>query len=102
MRLFTRLQKLSNLGEWRLLSLESSYVRDRLVTTFPTSDASLRLLMTNEVQTYPKSYRHLALVMLHRGLKPRPNLPHENSPESVRRISDRNLAFLDTATAGCP
>lgn len=32
MRLFTRLQKLSDPSEWRLLSLESSYVRDRLVS----------------------------------------------------------------------
>ena len=99
MRLFTRLQKLSDPGsEWRLLSLESSYVRDRLVTAFP--HASSPLILTDEVQTYPKSYRHLALVMLSRGLKPRPNLPHENSPESVRRISDRNRAFLDGAEVG--
>lgn len=99
MRLFTRLQKLSDPDEWRLLSVESSYVRDRLVTAFPSSDTSLPLIMTNEVQAYPKSYRHLALVMLNRGLKPRPNLPHEDSPESVRRISDRNRAFLDNAEA---
>lgn len=97
MRLFNRLQKLSDSSEWRILSVESSYVRDRLVTAFPSSDASSPLVMTNEVQAYPKSYRHLALVMLNRGLKPRPNLPHEDSPESVRRISDQNRAFLDTA-----
>ncbi|CAD6591691.1 MAG: hypothetical protein ASARMPRED_005554 [Alectoria sarmentosa] len=97
MRLFHRLQKLSDSGEWRILSVESSYVRDRLVTAFPSSDASSPLVMTNEVQAYPKCYRHLALVMLNRGLKPRPNLPHEDSPESVRRISDRNRAFLDSA-----
>ena len=100
MRLFTRLQKLSDPSEWRLLSLESSYVRDRLVTAFPSSDASLPLVMTDEAQAYPKSYRHLALVMLTRGLKPRPNLPHEDSPESVRRISDQNRAFLDSAETG--
>lgn len=100
MRLFSRLQKLSDPSEWRLLSVESSYVRDRLVTAFPSSDASSPLVMTNEVQLYPKSYRHLALVMLNRGLKPRPNLPHEDSPESVRRISDRNRAFLNSAEAG--
>lgn len=95
MRLFTRLQKLSDLNEWRLLSLESSYVRDRLVSTFPSSlDGKVQMVMTNEVQAYPKSYRHLALVMLNRGLKPRPDLPHEDHPESVKLISDRNLAFL--------
>ena len=107
MRLFTRLQKV--FSEWRLLSLESSYVRDRLVTAFPafpgsdpsddSSPGSSPLVITNEVLAYPKSYRSLALVMLKRGLKPRPNLPHEDSPESVRRISDRNRAFLDNAEA---
>ena len=106
MRLFTRLQKVSGLSEWRLLSLESSYVRDRLVTAFPafpgtgSSPESSPLVITNEVLAYPKSYRYLALVMLKRGLKPRPNLPHEDSPESVRGISDRNRAFLDNADAG--
>ena len=112
LRLFTRLQKLSDLSEWRLLSLESSYVRDRLITAFPAlpgSDASndspgspgsSPLVITNEVLAYPKSYRYRALVMLTRGLKPRPNLPHEDSPESVRRIADRNSAFLDKAEAG--
>ena len=115
MRLFSRLEKLSELSEWRLLSVESSYVRDRIVTAFPTlptsdasdaSDASnitaasSPLVMTNEALAYPKSYRHLALVMLTRGLKPRRNLPHEDSPESVRRISDRNRAFLNDAEAG--
>ena len=116
MRLFTRLQKVSDLSEWRLLSLESSYVRDRLVTAFPAFPGSLAsndrpsspesspesspLVITNEVLAYPKSYRNLALVMLKRGLKPRPNLPHEDSPESVRRIADLNRAFLDDAEAG--
>ena len=100
MRLFTRLQKISNPSEWRLLSVESSYVRGRLVTAFPSSDASSPLVMTDEVQAYPNRYRHLALVMLNRGLKPQPDLPHEDSPESVRRISDQNRAFLDSAEAG--
>ena len=100
MRLFTRLQKLSEPSEWRLLSVESSYVRDRLVAASPGSDAGSPLVVTNEVQAYPKSYRHLALVMLNRGLKPRPNLPHEDSPESVRQILDRNRAFLDSANIG--
>lgn len=110
MRLFSRLQKLKlelsdpDPSEWRLLSVESSYVRDRLVTAFPVPDsgASAPLVMTNEVPAYPKSYRHLALVMLNRGLKPRPSLPHEDLPESVRRLSDRNRAFLDSAEQDSP
>ena len=99
MRLFTRLQKLSDTNEWRLLSLESSYVRDRLVTASPSADKGVQLIMTNEAQVYPKSYRHLALVMLNRGLKPRPDLPHEDCPESIRRIVGRNRAFLHIAEA---
>ena len=101
MRLFTRLQKLPDIGEWRLLSVESSYVRDRLVTAFPCSDdASSPLVMSNEVLAYPKCYRNLAFVMLHRGLKPRTDLPNEDDQESIRRIQDRNRAFLDGAVAG--
>ena len=100
MRLFSRLQKLPDSNEWRLLSLESSYVRDRLVPAFPsTADADVpRLILTNneEVQAYPKSYRCLALVMLKRGLKPRVDLPHEDHPESVKRILDQNRAFLQS------
>ncbi|KAL8757236.1 MAG: hypothetical protein Q9184_004264 [Pyrenodesmia sp. 2 TL-2023] len=95
MRLFSRLHKLSDTSGWRLLSVEASYVRDRIVTAFSRSGASEELVMTKEVQAYPKSYRYLAMVMLHRGLTPRPNLPHEDLPESVKRIADRNRAFLD-------
>lgn len=57
MRLFTRLQKLSDSNKWRLLSLESSYVRDRLITAFPTVHADVQLAKTHEAQAYPKSYR---------------------------------------------
>ena len=99
MRLFTRLQKLPEFNEWRLLSLESSYVRDRLVTTFPSAGAGVPLSISDEVRAYPKGYRNLALVMLSRGLKVRADLPHEDCPESVRGISDRNHAFLHIAEA---
>ena len=99
MRLFTRLQKLSDSDEWRLLSLESSYVRDRLVTAFPGAHSGVQLVISDEAQAYPKSYRHLAFVMLNRGLKPRPDLPHEDDPESVRGIVERNRAFLHIAEA---
>ena len=99
MRLFTRLQKLSDSNEWRLLSLESSYVRDRLVSAFPNADAGVQLAMADKARAYPKSYRHLALVMLNRGLKPRPDLPHEDDPDSLRRIVDRNRTFLHIAEA---
>lgn len=99
MRLFNRLQKLSDSNEWRLLSLESSYVRDRLVAAFSGAEAGGQLVISDEAQAYPKSYRHLAMVMLNRGLKPRPDLPHEDYPESIRRIVDRNRAFLHIAEA---
>ena len=75
-------------------------MRDRLVTAFPCSGASSPLEMTDEVLAYPKCYRNLAFVMLHRGLKPRPDLPNEDDPESVRRIQDRNRAFLDNEEVG--
>lgn len=97
MRLFSRLERLSDLNEWRLLSLEASYVRDRLAPTFPTFDPSLVLAMTNEIRSYPKGYRHLALITSIRGFKPRPGLAHEDWPASVRRLSDQNRKYLDGA-----
>lgn len=102
MRLFSRLHKLSDTSEWRILTIEASYVRDRIVAAFPGSAVNEELVMTKEVLGYPKSYRHLAMVMLHRGLTPRPNLPHEDFPESVNRITDRNRAFLRDAESGRP
>ena len=95
MRLFSRLQKLSDINEWRLRSLESSYVRDRLITAFPGSSGDSVPPKVAEVQAYPKGYRNLALVMMQRGLSPRTNLAHEDVPESVNRILDHNRAYLD-------
>lgn len=100
MRLVTRLERLQGQGdeggEWRMLSLESIYVRDRLVTSFPGSGPGT-LVMSDEVRAYPKAYRHLALVMRHRGLNPRPDLPHEEDQQGVRQLLDRNRAFLEGA-----
>jgi hypothetical protein len=96
MRLLTRLEKLFELGQWRMLSLESIYVRDHLVTAFPGSGPGV-LTMSEEVQAYPKGYRHLALVMRYRGLKPQPNLPHEDDQQGVRQLLDRNREFLERA-----
>ena len=102
MRLFNRLEKVSDLNnEWRILSLEASYVRDRLVTTFPSSgsnnngEGASSLLMTDEARAYPKGYRHLAVAMLAIDLKPRTDLPHEDDPESWKGIVERNWAFLE-------
>ncbi|GFF97766.1 hypothetical protein IFM53868_09392 [Aspergillus udagawae] len=54
--------------QWRMLSLEAIYVRDRLVSAFPdlgdAGPAPLSLADLHEVEWYPLSYRHLALVML--------------------------------------
>ncbi|KAL5350667.1 hypothetical protein ACLOAV_004236 [Pseudogymnoascus australis] len=95
MRLLTRLEK-SESGQWHMLSLESIYVRDRIVTAFPGSGPNT-LVMSEEVLAYPKSYRHLALVMLYRGLKPKTDLPDEDDQEGVRQLLDRNRAFLEGA-----
>ena len=95
MRLFTRLRKLPDSKEWRLLSLEASYVRDRFVTAIPGQGG--RLLMSEEAKMYPRCYRRLAMVMLNRGLRPRVDLPNEDDEGSVRRIGERNRAFLNGA-----
>ena len=95
MRLASRLEKLADTNRWYILSLESIYVRDRLVTAFPASDNAPPLTISDDVLAYPKSYRYLAFIMLDGGLKPRLDLPHEDDQEGVRRVLDRNLAFLD-------
>jgi hypothetical protein len=94
MRLASRLEKTMEDGTWRMLSLESTYVRDRLVTVAPGSTATLPAATLDEGSKYPHGYRHLAMVMLSRGLKPRTNLPHEDDQEGVRRIFEGNRAFL--------
>lgn len=94
MRLATRLERESDAGQWRILSLEAIYVRDRLVSVFPGLFADSTLPKIEEVQQYPKSYRNMALVMRSRGLNPRPGLPHEDDQQSVRQVLDRNRAFL--------
>ncbi|RDW92687.1 uncharacterized protein DSM5745_00009 [Aspergillus mulundensis] len=97
MRLVSRLQKLSDTGAWRIVRLEAIYVRDRLVCCFPGADAAAPLAMPDEVRAYPRPYRHMAFVMLNRGLKPRVDLPHEDDQESVRRVLEGNAAFLEGA-----
>ncbi|KFY34490.1 hypothetical protein V494_06725 [Pseudogymnoascus sp. VKM F-4513 (FW-928)] len=96
MRLLTRLEKLPESGQWRMLSLESIYVRDRIVTAFP-GEGPGTLVMSEEVKAYPKGYRHLALVMRYRGLNPKVDLPHEDDQEGVKKLLDQNRAFLENA-----
>ncbi|KAL4778213.1 hypothetical protein BJX76DRAFT_366569 [Aspergillus varians] len=93
MRLLHRLQK--DAGAWRIVRLEAIYVRDRLVCAFPGLDAASALVMPDEVRAYPRPYRCMAFVMLNRGLQPRVDLPNEEDQESVRRVLDGNVAFLD-------
>ncbi|ORY16144.1 hypothetical protein BCR34DRAFT_557793 [Clohesyomyces aquaticus] len=95
MRLASRLEKIADDGPWRILSIESTYVRDRIVSVFPRSTSTSPLVMSSEMLEYPKAYRHLALVMLSRGLRPRTDLPHEDDQEGIRRIFDSNRAFLE-------
>ncbi|PVH95453.1 hypothetical protein DM02DRAFT_690126 [Periconia macrospinosa] len=98
MRVGSRLEKITDNGPWRMLSLESAYIRDRLSSAFPGPTATSPLVMSNEMIKYPKAYRNLALVMLSRGLKPRTDLPHEDDQVGIQRLFDRNRAFLKGAT----
>ncbi|KAL4874371.1 hypothetical protein BJY04DRAFT_226118 [Aspergillus karnatakaensis] len=100
MRLVCRLQKVSEPGPWRIVRLEAIYVRDRLVCCFPGRDISAPLEMSEEPLAYPKPYRHMAFVMLNRGLQPRVDLPHEDDQHSVKRVLDANAAFLNGTKRG--
>lgn len=108
-RLATRLEKCrtpgteanasADQGQWRILSLEAIYVRDRLVRAVPDlgggRSTPSALAEVTDVERYPRCYRNMALVMLKRGLRPRLDLPNEDDQESVRTVLDRNQAFLD-------
>ncbi|KAL4899886.1 hypothetical protein BDW74DRAFT_105827 [Aspergillus multicolor] len=107
LRLVARLQKLSDTDTntaketakhagWRIVRLEAIYVRDRLVSCFPGT-AATPLAMPDEVRAYPRPYRHMAFVMINRGLAPRVDLPHEEDQDSVRRVLEGNAAFLEGA-----
>ncbi|KAG5983000.1 hypothetical protein E4U55_000999 [Claviceps digitariae] len=93
-RLLSRLEK-SKLGEWHILSLEAIYIRDRLVSTLPGARVTCRPDLLKEAEGYPGAYRKLALVMLHRDLTPRRNLPHEQDQQGVQLLLEANQAFLD-------
>lgn len=95
-RLVSRLGRL-NTGDWRIISLEAVYVRDRLVMAFPVASPSKPLILSEEVLAYPQSYRNLAFVMLHRGLKPRTGLPHEGDSDSVKGVLDSHKEWLENA-----
>lgn len=95
MRLATRLEKATDGNGWYMLSLEAIYVRDRLVCASPFFEVPSVFPMKEQAKAYPKCYRNLALVMLNRGLSPRPDLPNEEDQDSVRRVLDRNLSFLE-------
>ncbi|KAG6015586.1 hypothetical protein E4U41_004595 [Claviceps citrina] len=96
MRLLSRLERsdAGTGGGWHMVRLESIYVRDRLVSSLPGVDARLDPDLVRRVGEYPAAYRKLALVMLHRGLSPRPDLPHEGDQSRVRRLLEANQAFL--------
>ncbi|KAG5947908.1 hypothetical protein E4U53_006369 [Claviceps sorghi] len=99
MRLLNRLEK-SQAGRWHILSLEAIYVRDRLVNELPGTQVTLRPDLVKEAEEYPGPYRRLALVMLHRGMKPRRDLPHEADQRGVRLLLEANQAFLDCREEG--
>lgn len=94
-RLASRLEK--TFAGWRICTLEAMYVRDRLITAFAGAAAQHQLSLPVEIMAYPKSYRHLAFVMLRRGLKPRNGLPHEGDSRSVRSVLEKNSDWLGEA-----
>jgi hypothetical protein len=49
MRLASRLEKITPDGPWRMLSLESTYVRDRLVPVFPSTTTAEPMAMSTEI-----------------------------------------------------
>ncbi|KAG6012120.1 hypothetical protein E4U43_007931 [Claviceps pusilla] len=94
LRLLSRLEK-SEVGRWHILSLEAIYIRDRLLNTCPGAHLTLRPELVREAEGFPGAYRRLALVMLHRGLEPRRDVPHEGDQKGVKLLLEAHHAFLD-------
>lgn len=97
-RLASRLMREVESGDWKILSLEAIYVRDRIVETWP---GGLRkegkgglVVAEEEFNKFPKSYRCLAFVMAQRGLSPRMGLPNEGDRGSVEGVLGRNREWL--------
>lgn len=87
--LVSRLEKV--VGTWKMLTLEVIYLRDVVVPVPPAPDPDYSV-----IKDWPrKSYKFATWHLMMRGLEVRKDLPGWDDEQSVNRVRDRNLAWLD-------
>ncbi|KAK4500578.1 hypothetical protein PRZ48_008767 [Zasmidium cellare] len=85
-------------GEWKMLSLEAIYIRDRLISTSPIAPKE-NIVLDEEKMAFPKEYRWTAWLMSIGGkVTPRNDLPRNGKIEEVRMMVERNERFLEDAS----
>lgn len=92
-RLISQLEKVQD--EWKILSLEAIYIRDRLVPTAPLPPDAVPSF--EGVDKFRKSYRYGTwLLTTTVGLTVSDSLPGEDDPESVTKVLDKNRAWINS------
>ncbi|KAF2159956.1 hypothetical protein M409DRAFT_29566 [Zasmidium cellare ATCC 36951] len=82
-------------GEWKIVSLEVIYIRDRLISTSPNSPKE-PIVLDDSLLEFPREYRWMAWVMLMEGKRnPKKDLPRNGNIEEVRQMVARNEKFLE-------
>lgn len=76
--------------KWKLLTLESVYIRD-LITPVPPAP----MLDFGDLSVFRKIYRFTAWMVQQRGLTIHNDLPGEDDPKSMAEVRDRNRAWIE-------
>ena len=83
LRLLYRCEKVES--EWKLLTLEPIYIRDRIDSVPPATAVTFP-----DLSKFRKSYRFTAWMVGQRGISISHDLPGEDVPESVAEIYERH------------
>ncbi|KIV79375.1 hypothetical protein PV11_06938 [Exophiala sideris] len=92
-RLISQLEKVH--GEWKLMTLECIYIRDRII---PAAHLPRDAVVPSfdGVEKFRKSYRYATWLLGTIGLTVSDRLPAEDDHESVKEVLVRNRAWLDS------
>ena len=92
-RLISQLEKVQ--GDWKLLTLECIYIRDKVIPTAPLPpDTSI---LFHGVEKFRKSYRYATWLLGTIGLTVSDRLPGEDDAGSVEEVLYRNRTWLNSA-----
>lgn len=95
-RLISRLEDVhaSQGPEWKLLTLECIYIRDRIVPIQPQPPDTIPSF--EEAKKFKKACRYSARLLSTIGIESRKDLPNEEDRESVAEVFTRNHAWINT------